>query len=181
MPMISNLQGTQTEKNLWAAFAGESQARVKYGMFASQARKDGFEQLAEFFSKTSDNEKEHAGIWLKMLGGVGSTADNLAEGASGENYEWTQMYPEFAKVARAEGLENVAVLFERVAAIEKEHEERYRKLLENVQQDKVFKRDANTQWQCRECGNIHVGAEAPTVCPTCAHAQAYFEMRQSNY
>ena len=173
--------GTETEKNLLAAFAGESQARNKYTYFASKAKKDGFEQIAALFLKTADNEKEHAKLWFKELNGIGSTADNLAAAADGENFEWTDMYEEFAKTAEAEGFPELAAKFRGVAAIEKAHEERYRKLLENVKQGEVFEKGEIKIWECRNCGHIVVGTQAPEVCPVCAHPQSYFEVRKENY
>jgi len=177
-----DLKGTKTEANLLAAFAGESQARNKYTYYASKAKKEGYQQIAALFETTANNEKEHAKMWFKLLhGGIGTTAENLADAAAGENYEWTDMYATFAKEAREEGFDNIANLFERVAAVEKEHEERYRKLLANVEGGIVFSRDGEMIWECRNCGHIHVGKEAPEVCPTCAHPQAYFELRAQNY
>ena len=177
-----NLKGTKTEANLLAAFAGESQARNKYTYYASRAKKDGYEQIAALFLETADNEKEHAKMWFKLLhGGIGDTAANLEDAAAGENYEWTDMYATFAKEAREEGFESIAKLFEGVAAIEKEHEERYLALLKNVQEGKVFKKDGLVFWKCANCGHIHVGTEAPTVCPVCAHLQAYFQIQAKNY
>ena len=173
--------GTQTEKNLEAAFAGESQARNKYTYCASKAKKEGYEQIAELFLKTADNEKEHAKLWFKELNGIGSTADNLAAAADGENFEWTDMYEEFAKTAEAEGFPELAAKFRGVAAIEKAHEERYRKLLENVKQGEVFEKGEIKIWECRNCGHIVVGTQAPEVCPVCAHPQSYFEVRKENY
>ena len=178
---MSKYAGTQTEKNLEAAFAGESQARNKYTYFASKAKKEGFEQIAALFLKTAENEKEHAKMWLKEFQGIGSTAENLAQAANGENYEWTDMYAGFAKEAREEGFEEIAALFEGVAAIEKEHEERYRKLLANIEGRLVFSKDGDTIWQCANCGHICVGKEAPEVCPVCAHPQAYFQVKAENY
>lgn len=175
------LKGSQTEKNLWAAFAGESQARNKYDYFASVAKKEGYEQIAEFFRMTANNEKEHAKIWAKQLGIIGDTAQNLLHAAEGENYEWTQMYKEFAEVAEQEGFTEIARLFRNVAIIEKEHEERYNKLRENLESGKVFKREEKQYWICRNCGHIHFGDSAPEDCPTCAHPKAYFEIRQTNY
>ena len=175
------LKGSKTEQNLMAAFAGESQARNKYTYFASQARKDGFEQIAAIFEETAQNEKEHAKIWFKELGGIGSTADNLKAAADGENYEWTDMYAEFAKVAKEEGFDRIAFLFEAVGKIEKEHEERYRKLLDNVQNGKVFEAGEVKIWKCRNCGHIVVGTSAPAVCPVCSHPQSYFEIKAENY
>lgn len=176
------LKGSKTEANLWTAFAGESQARNKYTYFASAAKKAGYEQIAAIFEETAGNEKEHAKMWFKELGGIGDTAANLRAAAEGENEEWTSMYPEMAATAREEGFTRIAYLFEAVAAIEKEHEERYRTLLANLENDVVFKTDDDqTVWICRNCGHIHVGKEAPKVCPVCAHPQAYFERRAVNY
>ena len=176
-----NLKGTETEKNLWTAFAGESQARNKYTYFASKAKKEGYEQIAAIFEETANNEKEHAKMWFKLLDGIGSTPENLKAAAEGENYEWTDMYDGFAKTARKEGFEAIAKLFEGVAAIEKHHEERYRKLLKNVEDKVVFSKDGDAIWQCRNCGHIVVGKEAPAVCPVCAQPQAYFEVAKENY
>lgn len=178
-----NLKGTKTEANLQAAFAGESQARNKYTYFASRAKKDGYVQIAAIFEETANNEKEHAKLWYKLLNGgsIGSTVENLKEAAGGENYEWTDMYDNFAKEAREEGFEEIAKLFEGVAAIEKEHEERYRKLLENVEKELVFSKDGDVIWQCTNCGHICVGKKAPEVCPVCAHPQAYFQVKPENY
>ena len=176
------LKGSKTEKNLMAAFAGESEARNKYTYYASKAKKDGYVQISKIFEETAANEKEHAKIWFKILkDGIGATADNLADAASGENYEWTEMYPTFAKEAREEGFEHIAYLFEQVAKIEKEHEERYKKLLENIEGGIVFSRDEEMIWQCSNCGHIVVGKKAPEVCPVCAHPQAYFEIKADNY
>ena len=175
------LKGSQTEKNLWAAFAGESQAYTKYGYYASRAKKDGFEQISALFTETSGNEKEHAKIWFKLVAGIGTTAENLEAAADGEHEEWTSMYPEFAKVAREEGFTKIANLFEAVAKIEKEHEERYRLLLTNVKDEKVFKKDEKIIWQCRNCGYVCESPQAPQVCPVCAHPQAYFEQLKKNY
>lgn len=176
------LKGSKTEANLWTAFSGESQARNKYTFFASAAKKAGYEQIAAIFEETAANEKEHAKMWFKELGGIGDTAANLRAAAEGENGEWTSMYPEMAATAREEGFDRLAYLFEAVAAIEKEHEERFLKLLANVEGDVVFKTDDDqTIWICRNCGHIHVGAEAPKMCPVCAHPQAYFERRAVNY
>ena len=177
-----DIKGTQTEKNLQTAFAGESQARNKYTYFASQAKKEGYEQIAAIFLETADNEKEHAKMWYKLLnGGVGTTEENLKAAAEGENYEWTDMYDGFAKTAREEGFEYIAKLFEGVAAIEKHHEERYRKLLKNIEDKLVFSSEGDAIWQCRNCGHIVVGTEAPEVCPVCKHPKAYFEVREENY
>ena len=176
-------KGSKTEANLAAAFAGESQARNKYTYYASKAKKEGYEQIAALFLETAENEKEHAKIWFKLLhdGGVPDTMTNLADAAAGENYEWTDMYATFAKEAREEGFDHIAFLFDGVAAIEKEHEERYRKLLANIEGDLVFSRDGDAIWQCGNCGHIHVGPKAPEVCPVCAHPQAYFELKANNY
>ncbi len=173
--------GTQTEKNLEAAFAGESQARNKYTYFASKAKKDGFEQIAALFLQTADNEKEHAKLWFKELNGIGDTAENLAAAADGENYEWTDMYEGFAKTAEEEGFPALAAKFRAVAEIEKRHEERYRALLHNVEVQEVFKKSEVKVWECRNCGHIVVGTDAPTVCPVCAHPQSYFEVHSENY
>ena len=174
--------GTQTEKNLEAAFAGESQARNKYTYFASKARKEGYVQIASLFEETAANEKEHAKMWYKLLHeGIGTTAENLKAAAEGENFEWTDMYAAFAKDAREEGFEEIAALFEGVAAIEKEHEERYRRLLANLEGDAVFSKDGDVIWQCANCGHICVGKKAPEVCPVCAHPQAYFQVKAENY
>ena len=175
------LKGSQTEKNLWAAFAGESQAYTKYGYYASRAKKDGFEQISALFAETAGNEKEHAKIWFKLVAGIGDTAANLEAAANGEHEEWTSMYPEFAKVAKEEGFTKIARLFESVAKIEKEHEERYRLLLANVEEAKVFKKDEKIIWQCRNCGYVCEAAQAPQVCPVCDHPQAYFEQMKKNY
>ena len=173
--------GTQTEKNLQAAFAGESQARNKYTYFASKAKKEGYEQIAALFLKTADNEKEHAKLWFKELNGIGTTAENLAAAADGENYEWTDMYEDFAKTAEAEGFAELAAKFRGVAAIEKAHEERYRALLKNVETQQVFAKSEVKVWECRNCGHIVVGTKAPEVCPICNHPQAYFEVHETNY
>ena len=177
------LKGTKTEQNLMTAFAGESQARNKYTYFASKARKEGFEQIAAIFEETAANEKEHAKLWFKELCGgvIPDTAANLEAAADGENFEWTDMYAEFAKTAKEEGFDRLAYLFEAVGKIEKAHEERYRKLLENVKDGKVFIADDVVIWQCTNCGHIHVGKEAPKVCPVCAHPQAYFQRVANNY
>ena len=178
-----DLKGTKTEANLKAAFAGESQARNKYTYYASKAKKDGYVQIANIFEETAANEKEHAKIWFKLLNGgaVPSTVENLKDAAEGENYEWTDMYETFAKEAREEGFDEIAALFEGVAAIEKEHEERYRKLLANIEGDLVFSRDGDCIWQCSNCGHIVVGKKAPEVCPVCNHPQAYFQIKSENY
>lgn len=175
------LKGTKTEKNLMNAFAGESQARNKYTYFASVAKKEGYEQIAEIFLKTADNEKEHAKMWLKHLGGIGTTAENLAGAAAGENFEWTDMYDTFAKEAEEEGFTQIAYQFRAVAAIEKAHEERYRALLNNVEMQKVFEKSEETMWECRNCGHLVIGKKAPAVCPVCAHPGSYFEVRKENY
>ncbi len=174
-------EGTQTEKNLEAAFAGESMARNKYTYFASKAKKDGFEQIAALFLKTADNEKEHAKLWFKELNGIGDTESNLSDAADGENYEWTDMYEGFAKTAEEEGFNELAAKFRLVAKIEKQHEERYRALLKNVQNSEVFKKSEVKIWECRNCGHIVVGEKAPEICPTCAHPQSFFEIHQENY
>ena len=176
-----NLKGTKTEQNLMAAFAGESQARNKYSYFASAAKKEGYEQISALFAKTAENEKEHAKMWFKLLGGIGTTAQNLAEAAAGENYEWTDMYDTFAKDAEAEGFHELAAQFRGVAAIEKAHEERYRALLANVEQKAVFEKSGVTVWECRNCGHLVMGTAAPELCPVCAHPKAYFEVRKENY
>lgn len=179
---MADLKGTKTEANLQAAFAGESMARNKYTYFASKAKKEGYVQIAAIFEETAANEKEHAKMWYKILNdGIGNTAENLKIAAEGENYEWTDMYAQFAKDARAEGFEDIAKLFEGVAAIEKEHEERYRKLLDNVENGLVFSKDGDMIWQCTNCGHICVGKQAPEVCPVCAHPQAYFQVKPENY
>ena len=176
-----NLKGSKTEQNLLAAFAGESQARNKYTYFASKAKKEGYEQIAELFLKTAENEKEHAKLWFKELKGIGTTAENLAAAADGENYEWTDMYDTFARDADEEGFTELAAKFRAVAAIEKTHEERYRALLHNVETAAVFEKSEVTVWECRNCGHIVVGTKAPTVCPVCAHPQSFFEVRKENY
>ena len=173
--------GTQTEKNLLAAFAGESEARNKYTFFASKARKEGYEQIAALFLKTAENEKEHAKLWFKELEGIGNTAENLQAAAEGENYEWTDMYEDFAKTAEAEGFTELAHRFRLVAAIEKHHEERYRALLHNVEMAEVFAKSEVKVWECRNCGHIVIGTSAPEVCPTCNHPRSYFEVREENY
>ena len=177
------LKGSQTEKNLQAAFAGESQARNKYTYFASKAKKDGYEQIAAIFEETANNEKEHAKMWFKELNGgeVPSTPENLKAAAEGENYEWTDMYDNFAKTAEEEGFTEIAAKFRAVAAIEKTHEERYRKLLKNIEDKKVFSKDGETIWICRNCGHIVIGKAAPEICPVCAHPQAYFEVKANNF
>ena len=180
--MMAELKGSRTEANLLAAFAGESQARNKYTYYASKARKEGFVQIANIFEETAANEKEHAKIWFKLLhDGIGDTKANLLDAAAGEHYETTEMYPTFAKEAQEEGFDHIALLFSEVAKIEKDHEERYRKLLKNVDSGIVFSRDGDMIWQCSNCGYIHVGPGAPEVCPVCAHPQAYFQLRAENY
>ncbi len=179
---MAELKGSKTEKNLETAFAGESMARNKYTYFASKARKEGYVQIANIFEETANNEKEHAKMWFKLLNdGIGSTAECLQAAAEGENYEWTDMYATFAKEAKEEGFDEIARLFEGVAAIEKEHEERYRKLLANVENGLVFSKDGDTIWQCSNCGHIVIGKKAPEVCPVCAHPQAYFQVKAENY
>ena len=180
---MPELKGTKTEKNLMEAFAGESQARNKYTYFASKAKKEGYEQIAAIFLETAENEKEHAKIWFKLLhdGAVPSTAENLLDAAEGENYEWTDMYATFAKEAREEGFDKIAFLFEEVAKIEKEHEERYLALLANIENDRVFKREEKQVWICSNCGRIVVAEKAPEKCPVCDHPQGYFELRSTNY
>ena len=177
------LKGSKTEQNLMTAFAGESQARNKYTYYASKAKKEGYEQIAAIFEETAGNEKEHAKIWFKQLhdGEVPSTLDNLKDAASGENYEWTTMYEEFAKVAKEEGFDKIAFLFEEVSKIEKHHEERFMKLIGNVEDDLVFKKGEETVWICRNCGYVYIGKEAPKVCPVCAHTQSYFEKKADNF
>ena len=179
--MANKYAGTKTEQNLMAAFAGESEARNKYTYFASKAKKDGYEQIADLFLKTADNEKEHAKLWFKELGGIGDTAENLVSAANGENYEWTDMYAGFAKTAEEEGFTALANKFRLVAAIEKHHEERYRELLKNVETAEVFAKAGVQIWECRNCGHLVVGTKAPEVCPTCAHPKAYFEIHATNY
>lgn len=179
---MGNLKGTKTEANLQAAFAGESMARNKYTYYASKAKKDGYVQIAALFEETAANEKEHAKMWFKLLhDGIGTTEENLKDAADGENYEWTDMYAAFAREAREEGFDKIADLFEGVAAIEKEHEERYRKLLDNVTKEAVFSKDGDVIWQCANCGHICVGKKAPQVCPVCAHPQSYFQVKAENY
>ena len=176
-----NLKGSKTEQNLRDAFAGESQARNKYTYFASKAKKEGYVQIAALFEETANNEKEHAKIWFKLLNGIGDTAQNLKAAAEGENYEWTDMYATFAKEAKEEGFDHIAYLFEEVGKIEKEHEERYLKLLSNVEGGLVFSRDGDMIWQCANCGHIHIGKAAPELCPVCAHPKAYFQLKAENY
>lgn len=179
---MENLKGTKTEANLQAAFEGESQARNKYTYFASKAKKEGYVQIAALFEETAANEKEHAKLWYKILhNGIGSTAENLKDAADGEAYEWQDMYAQFAKEAKEEGFDEIAALFEGVAAIEKEHEERYRKLLSNLENGLVFSKEGDTIWQCANCGHICVGKQAPELCPVCAHPQAYFQVKAENY
>ena len=179
--MANKYAGTQTEKNLWEAFAGESQARNKYTYFASQAKKDGFEQISELFTLTANNEKEHAKLWFKELEGIGTTAENLEAAAEGENFEWTDMYEGFAKTAEEEGFPELAEKFRGVAAIEKRHEERYRALLHNVENKEVFEKSEVKIWECRNSGHIVIGTKAPEICPVCAHPQAYFEVHVDNF
>ena len=176
-----NLKGSKTEQNLMTAFAGESQARNKYTYFASVAKKEGYEQIAAIFEETANNEKEHAKLWFKALGGLGDTAGNLLAAAEGENYEWTDMYATFAKEAEEEGFTAIAFQFRAVAAVEKAHEERYRALLSNVQMQKVFEKSEQTMWECRNCGHLVIGKKAPAACPVCAHPQSFFEVRKENY
>ncbi len=179
---MADLKGSKTEQNLMAAFAGESQAHTKYLYYASKAKKDGYVQIGSLFEETAKNEKEHAKIWFKLLhGGTPSTPDNLKDAAAGENYEWTDMYAGFAETARAEGFGEIADLFDGVAKIEKEHEERYKKLLANIEGGVVFSKDGDAVWQCANCGHIVVGKQAPEICPVCAHPQAYFQVRAENY
>ena len=178
---MPELKGSKTEANLWTAFAGESQARNKYTYFASKAKKDGYVQISKIFEETAANEKEHAKIWFKLLEGIGTTAENLKAAAEGENYEWTDMYATMAKEAKEEGFDHIAFLFSEVAKIEKEHEERYLKLLANVEGGIVFSRDGDMIWQCSNCGHIHVGKQAPEVCPVCAHPRDYFQLKAENY
>lgn len=177
------LKGSRTEANLMTAFAGESQARNKYTYYASKAKKDGYVQIAQIFEETANNEKEHAKIWFKLLhdGGVPSTVENLKDAAAGENYEWTEMYAEFAVVAKEEGFDHIAALFEMVAKIEKDHEERYKKLLANIEGGLVFSREGDMMWVCSNCGHVHFGKEAPELCPVCAHPKAYFMVKAENY
>lgn len=179
--MANKYEGTRTKANLEAAFAGESQARNKYTYFASVAKKEGYEQIAEIFLKTAENEKEHAKMWFKELSGISDTAANLAAAADGENYEWTDMYERFAKEAEEEGFTGLAARFRKVGEIEKSHEERYRALLNNVEMKKVFEKSEETMWECRNCGHLVIGKKAPEVCPVCAHPQSYFEVRKENY
>lgn len=179
---MKSLKGTKTEANLLTAFAGESQARTKYTYYASRAKKDGYEQIAALFMETAENEKEHAKLWFKLLhDGIPATPENLKDAAAGENYEWTDMYANMAKDAREEGFENIAKMMDGVAAIEKRHEERYRKLLANIEEGKVFKRDTPVKWQCANCGHVHEGTDAPDVCPVCAHPLSFFQILAENY
>ena len=178
---MKELKGTKTEQNLMAAFAGESQARNKYTYFASVAKKEGYEQIAELFTKTAENEKEHAKLWFRALGGIGTTLENLLHAAEGENYEWTDLYEQFARDAEEEGFTQLAYQFRAVAAIEKAHEERYRALLHNVEMQEVFAKGEMTMWECRNCGHLVMGKKAPGVCPVCAHPQSFFEVRKENY
>ncbi len=179
--MSKDLKGTKTLQNLMAAFTGESQARNKYTYYASKAKKEGFEQIAELFTETANQEKEHAKIWFKLFHGVGDTMENFKDAAQSENDEWTDMYPRMAQEAREEGFDDIADLFDGVAAVEKVHEEKYRRLLANIEEGIVFSRDGDRVWQCRNCGHIHVGKQAPDVCPVCNHPQAYFELKKENY
>ena len=176
-----DLKGSRTEANLMAAFAGESMARNKYTFFASQAKKEGFEQISGIFLETAENEKEHAKLWYKLAVGIGNTAENLKTAASGEHEEWTQMYKEFEQIAREEGFESIANMFKEVGEVEEEHEKRYNKLIQNVEDGKVFKKDEPIAWRCRNCGYVHYGTEAPDVCPACAHPQAYYEVAAENF
>jgi rubrerythrin len=178
---MKDLKGTQTLENLKTAFAGESMARVKYSYYASQAKKDGFEQISAIFSETSDNEKEHAKLWFKLMHGIGSTAENLEDAATGENYEWTEMYVNMAKTAREEGFPEIAAQMEGVAKVEKEHEERYRTLKKNIEEGKVFSKDEVVEWKCANCGYVYTGQKAYDKCPVCQHPQAYFEVKGRNY
>lgn len=178
---MKDLKGTKTLENLMIAFAGESQARNKYSYYASKAKKDGYVQIQKIFKETAENEKEHAKLWFKLAQGIGSTEENLLDAAAGEHYEWTDMYKEMAKTARAEGFEEIALQMEGVAAIEKEHEERYKKLAENIKEGKVFEKQEEVLWQCSNCGYQVVGKEAPDVCPVCNHPQAYFQVKAENY
>lgn len=178
---MKDLKGSKTEQNLMAAFSGECRATNKYAYYASQARKDGFQQIAEIFEETSRNEREHAKMWFRLFHGIGSTMENLKDAAAGENDEWTDMYPEFARVAREEGYDAIARMFEAVAAVEKEHEARYLALLKNVEEGRVFIKDGEVYWQCLNCGAIVKASEAPDVCPVCAHPQSYFQVKSENY
>lgn len=178
---MKHLKGTKTEANLWEAFAGESQARNKYTYYASKAKKDGYEQIAALFEETAAQEKEHAKLWFKLLHSIGTTPENLKDGIEGEHEEWTNMYPRMAEEARAEGFDEIAAMMEGVAAIEEAHEERYRKLLKNIEDKVVFSRDEECIWQCRNCGHICVGKQAPEVCPVCKHPQSYFQLQENNF
>ncbi|KJS83648.1 MAG: rubrerythrin [Peptococcaceae bacterium BICA1-8] len=178
---MKDLKGTQTEKNLWEAFAGESQARNKYTYWAATAKKEGYEQISGIFLETADNEKEHAKRAFKFLNGIGTTAENLEEAAGGENFEWTDMYKRMEKEARAEGFDEIADFFRETGEVEEEHEKRYRALLENIQKGQVFKRDREVKWRCRNCGYVHAGKEAPEICPACVHPQAFYELLAENY
>ena len=178
---MKDLKGTKTEKNLWEAFSGESQARNKYTYFAKVAKKEGYEQISAIFLETAENEKEHAKLHFRKLNGIGNTIQNLKEAAGGENYEWTDMYPRMAKGAKEEGFDEIAEMFEGIAEVERRHETRYKKLLKNVESGKVFKKDGKTMWKCRNCGYIHEGTEAVNCCPVCKHPQAYFEIWEENY
>ena len=179
---MNNIKGTKTEQNLMAAFAGECQARTKYTYYASKAKKEGYEQIAAIFTETAENEKEHAKMWFKLLhDGMPTTTQNLKDAAGGENFEWTDMYDEYAKIAKEEGFNHIAYLFEEVGKIEKEHEQRYLKLLENVEGELVFSKDNDAIWKCRNCGHIHIGKVAPKMCPVCEHPQSYFEVKAENY
>ena len=178
---MKDLKGTKTEKNLWEAFAGESQARNKYTYFAKVAKKEGYEQIAAIFQETAENEKEHAELHFKKLNGIGNTIENLKEAVGGEHYEWTDMYPRMAKEAKEEGFDEIAAMFEGIAEVEAKHEERYKKLLKNIDARTVFKKDGKVYWKCRNCGYIHEGTEAPQVCPVCRHLRAYFEVWGENY
>ncbi|OAA90354.1 rubrerythrin [Clostridium ljungdahlii] len=175
------LKGSKTEKNLWSAFAGESQARNKYTYFSSAAKKEGYEQIGEIFQLTADNEKEHAKIWFKLLNGIGNTSENLKSAAGGENYEWTEMYKKFAEEAKQEGFDDISRLFSMVAEIEKHHEERYNELLKNIEENKVFSKNAKKVWICRNCGYVYVGENAPEKCPVCSHPKSYFELESKNW
>lgn len=175
------LKGTKTEQNLWTAFAGESQARNKYNYYASQAKKEGYEQIAAIFEETAGNEKEHAKIWFKLVHGIGSTKENLKDAANGENYEWTEMYAKFAQEAKEEGFDDIAFLFEKVAMIEKHHEDRYKKLLENIKTGKVFVKEEKVVWECANCGFTHEGNQSVEICPVCKHPRAYFFVKAENY
>ncbi len=178
---MADLKGTKTEANLKAAFAGESEARNKYSYYASKAKKEGYEQIAAIFEETAGNEKEHAKLWFKAFHGIGDTYENLLDAAAGEKYEWGEMYVDMAKTAREEGFEDIAVLFDGVAGVEKEHEERYRKLAQNIKDGVVFKKDTEVEWHCRNCGHVFTGTEAPEKCPVCDHPMAHFQVRPVNY